>query len=86
MPGFGESIFIGEDQLPVFWVCGATLQVVTMSARPPFMIIHSPGHIFVTDRPNVKYEACADAQPVLSNGPIYLDGIGCYFGTRFRTK
>ena len=55
-PEFGESISIDEDQIPVFWACGVTPQAVAMSARPPLMITHSPGHMFVTDRLNAEYE------------------------------
>ena len=55
-PEFGESISIGEDEVPVFWACGVTPQAVAMSARPPVMITHSPGHMFVTDRLNAEYE------------------------------
>ena len=55
-PEFGESISIDGDQTPVFWACGVTPQAVAMSARPPMMITHSPGHMFVTDRLNAEYE------------------------------
>jgi uncharacterized protein YcsI (UPF0317 family) len=55
-PEFGESISIGEDEVPVFWACGVTPQAVAMSARPPLMITHSPGHMFITDRLNAEYE------------------------------
>ncbi|MGB3681168.1 MAG: putative hydro-lyase [Rubrobacteraceae bacterium] len=55
-PEFGESISIAEDEVPVFWACGVTPQAVAMSARPPRMITHSPGHMFVTDRLNAEYE------------------------------
>lgn len=55
-PEFGESISIGEGGVPVFWACGVTPQAVATSARPPFMIAHSPGHMFVTDRLNAEYE------------------------------
>ena len=56
-PEFGESISVGEDEVPVFWACGVTPQAVAMSARPPVMITHSPGHMFITDRLNAEYEA-----------------------------
>ena len=55
-PEFGESISIAEDEVPVFWACGVTPQAVAMQARPPLMITHSPGHMFVTDRKNAEYE------------------------------
>ena len=55
-PEFGDAIDIAEDQLPVFWACGVTPQAVAMKARPPMMITHSPGHMFVTDRLHSEYE------------------------------
>lgn len=55
-PEFGESISIGEGEIPLFWACGVTPQAVAMSARPPLMITHSPGHMFITDRLNAEYE------------------------------
>ncbi len=55
-PEFGDAIDIAGDQLPVFWACGVTPQAVAMKARPPMMITHSPGHMFVTDRLHSEYE------------------------------
>src|SRR2546430_2198848 len=37
---------------PVFWACGVTPQAVALASKPPFMITHSPGHMFLTDLPN----------------------------------
>lgn len=48
-PDFGDSVPVGDDELPVFWACGVTPQSVIMSARPSFVITHSPGCMFVTD-------------------------------------
>jgi uncharacterized protein YcsI (UPF0317 family) len=48
-PDFGDSVPIADDELPVFWACGVTPQAVAMAARPPLMITHSPGCMFVTD-------------------------------------
>lgn len=56
-PEYGEPIEMGEDEIPVFWACGVTPQAVAKGARVPFMITHSPGHMFVTDRKNEEYEA-----------------------------
>ena len=56
-PEFGEAVSVGEDEVPVFWACGVTPQAVAMNARPPLMITHSPGHMFITDRLNAEYEA-----------------------------
>ena len=48
-PDFGDPTDILADEIPVFWACGVTPQAVAMEAKLPFMITHSPGHMFVTD-------------------------------------
>ncbi len=48
-PDFGDAVPVEEGELPVFWACGVTPQAVAMTARPPLMITHSPGCMFVTD-------------------------------------
>ena len=48
-PDFGDAVPIGDDELPVFWACGVTPQAVAMAVKPPLIITHSPGCMFVTD-------------------------------------
>jgi uncharacterized protein YcsI (UPF0317 family) len=48
-PDFGDAVPVAADELPVFWACGVTPQAVAMAAKPPLMITHSPGCMFVTD-------------------------------------
>lgn len=48
-PDFGEPVTIRVGEVPVFWACGVTPQAVAMQARPPLMITHAPGHMFLTD-------------------------------------
>lgn len=48
-PDFGDPVPVKPDELPVFWACGVTPQAVIMAARPPLVITHSPGCMFVTD-------------------------------------
>jgi uncharacterized protein YcsI (UPF0317 family) len=48
-PDFGDPVPIADTELPVFWACGVTPQAVAMAVRPPLMITHSPGCMFVTD-------------------------------------
>ena len=48
-PDFGDAVPIHADELPVFWACGVTPQAAIMAARPPLVITHSPGCMFVTD-------------------------------------
>ncbi len=48
-PDFGDPVAILPDEVPVFWACGVTPQAVAMEAKPPLLITHKPGHMFVTD-------------------------------------
>ncbi len=40
---------VREGELPVFWACGVTPQVVVEAAKPPICITHRPSHMLVTD-------------------------------------
>ena len=51
-PDWGDFVGIRAGEIPVFWACGVTPQAVALASRPPFMITHSPGHMFITDLPN----------------------------------
>lgn len=48
-PDFGDAVPLHPGETPVFWACGVTPQAVAMAARPPRMITHAPGHMFITD-------------------------------------
>jgi uncharacterized protein YcsI (UPF0317 family) len=50
-PDWGDPVPIRSEEVPVFWACGVTPQAVAIAARPPLMITHAPGHMFVTDIP-----------------------------------
>ena len=49
-PDFGEPTEIRNGEVPVFWACGVTPQAAAMASRPPMMITHSPGYMFITDK------------------------------------
>lgn len=51
-PDWGDPQEFRPGDVPVFWACGVTPQAVALASRPPFMITHSPGHMFLTDLPN----------------------------------
>lgn len=51
-PDFGNPVTIRPGEVPVFWACGVTPQAVAMRVKPPLMITHAPGHMFVTDLPD----------------------------------
>lgn len=48
-PHLGDAVAFEDGEVPVFWACGVTPQAVAMESRPPLMITHAPGHMFVTD-------------------------------------
>jgi len=48
-PDYGDPVEIRDNEIPVFWACGVTLQSVIATMRPAFCITHAPGHMLVTD-------------------------------------
>jgi uncharacterized protein YcsI (UPF0317 family) len=50
-PDFGDPSPVAEDEVPVFWACGVTLQQAVEFAKPDFAITHAPGRMIVTDIP-----------------------------------
>ena len=40
---------VPQDVMPVFWACGVTPQQTALLAKPGLMIMHAPGHGFITD-------------------------------------
>jgi uncharacterized protein YcsI (UPF0317 family) len=55
-PDFGDPVEIRLGEVPVFWACGVTPQAVAMEAKPPFLITHKPGCMFVTDLKDTSLE------------------------------
>ena len=49
-PDLGDPAEFKEGEVPVFWACGVTPQAVAMNSKPPLMITHSPGYMFITDK------------------------------------
>ena len=56
-PDYGDAQEFAPGDVPVFWACGVTPQAVALASKPPFMITHSPGHMFITDLPNAALAA-----------------------------
>lgn len=48
-PDYGEAVDIYPGEVTVFWPCGVTPQAAIENAKPPIVITHSPGHMFITD-------------------------------------
>jgi uncharacterized protein YcsI (UPF0317 family) len=56
-PDYGDAQGFAPGDVPVFWACGVTPQAVALASKPPFMLTHSPGHMFITDVPNASLAA-----------------------------
>ena len=54
-PDLGDPVEVRPGEVPMFWACGVTPQVVAMSSKPPLMITHAPGHMFITDRRDADF-------------------------------
>jgi uncharacterized protein YcsI (UPF0317 family) len=54
-PHWGDPQELAPGDIPVFWACGVTPQAVALASRLPYMITHSPGHMFITDLPNAAF-------------------------------
>ena len=60
-PDFGDPCPLGPGEVPVFWACGVTPQVVIQRAGLPLAIFHAPGHMFITDRPHTDFDVDFEA-------------------------
>jgi uncharacterized protein YcsI (UPF0317 family) len=56
-PDWGQWNGIEDGEVPVFWACGVTPQVIIEQARPPLCITHKPGCMLITDRLNAELAA-----------------------------
>ena len=52
-PDYGDAVTIYPGETTVFWACGVTPQAAVMRAKLPFVVTHAPGHMLVTDTPNI---------------------------------
>jgi uncharacterized protein YcsI (UPF0317 family) len=56
-PDWGQPIEVREDETPAFWACGVMTQAVAMHSKPPLMLTHAPGHMFIADIPITQLES-----------------------------
>lgn len=56
-PDFGDPPVIEDGQIPVFWACGVTPQVVVTEAKPSLCITHKPAAMLITDKKNSELAA-----------------------------
>ncbi len=61
-PDYGDAVTVYPGEVPVFWPCGVTPQAAVENAKPPIVITHSPGHMFITDIPNETLNDFLEAQ------------------------
>ena len=50
-PDYGDRVTIQPGEVPLYWACGITPQVVVTNAKPDICITHFPGHMLITDLP-----------------------------------
>jgi uncharacterized protein YcsI (UPF0317 family) len=60
-PDFGDRVEIRSGEVPVFWACGVTPQVVVATSRISFAITHSPGCMFLSDQLEGQYDVTSTA-------------------------
>lgn len=61
-PDYGDAVDLYEGEIPVFWPCGVTPQAAVEHAKPPVVITHAPGHMFITDIKNSKLNGYLEAR------------------------
>lgn len=50
-PDWGVELPVTESETPVYWACGVTPQTIIEESGVPRAMVHSPGHMFITDIP-----------------------------------
>ena len=48
-PWLRDVFEIHDDEVPMFWACSVTPQVVAVSAKLDYLVTNAPAHLFVTD-------------------------------------
>ena len=61
-PDYGDAVDFYEGEIPVFWPCGVTPQAAVEHAKPPVVITHAPGHMFITDIKNSELNGYLEAR------------------------
>ncbi|MFQ6028267.1 MAG: putative hydro-lyase [Dehalococcoidia bacterium] len=54
-PDFGDAVEIRPGEEPIFWACGVTPQAVALNCKPPLMLTHAPGRMFITSQRDADY-------------------------------
>ena len=61
-PDYGDAVEIREGEIPVFWACGVTPQAAVERVKPPVVITHAPGHMFITNVKNTELNDYLEAK------------------------
>ena len=48
-PDFGKGVTIKPGEVPVFWACGVTANLVMQNAKLDYLLTQEPGHVFISD-------------------------------------
>jgi len=59
-PDYGDPVDIGANEVPVFWACGVTPQVILEGSGCAAFAAHAPGRMFVGDAPETIDALSAD--------------------------
>src|SRR2546430_16535050 len=51
-PDWGDAQPFRPGDAPAFWACGVPPQAGALPSKPPFMLTHTPGPMFITPLPN----------------------------------
>lgn len=53
-PDYGDPVEIREGEIPVFWGLRRDPTGSHRAAKPPIVITHAPGHMFITNVKNAE--------------------------------
>lgn len=51
-PDWGAELFPTTEETPMYWACGVTPQTIVEDSGLQGAVVHSPGHMFITDIPD----------------------------------
>ena len=82
-PDYGEAVDIYPGEIPVFWPCGVTPQAAVENAKPPIVITHAPGHMFITDISNATLNEYLPKKPFHVSISADTKGLLSYLNLKF---
>lgn len=67
-PDWGAELPSTVDETPMYWACGVTPQTIIEESGIQGAIVHSPGHMFITDIPDRDIEDVSVSEWRENNG------------------